>query len=62
MKDAPRMQSAHDRVFENWLRDVAGPACDALKADPGRAIPLAQVRARLREKSRKADAGLLSDL
>jgi antitoxin ChpS len=30
-----------------WLHELAGPAYDALKADPGRAVTADQVRARL---------------
>jgi hypothetical protein len=38
---------ARDRAVENWLRDQVGPAHDALKADPARAVTTDQVRARL---------------
>ncbi|MCW8200007.1 type II toxin-antitoxin system ParD family antitoxin [Verminephrobacter aporrectodeae subsp. tuberculatae] len=38
---------ARDRVVENWLHGQVGPACDALIADPSRAVTAEQVRARL---------------
>jgi putative addiction module CopG family antidote len=56
IQDGLRMLQAHDETIEKWLRDVAVPAYDALKADPSRAVPLAQVRARLQEEHRKTTA------
>ena len=38
---------ARDRAVESWLHDQVGPAYDALKADPSRAVTADQVRARL---------------
>lgn len=38
---------ARDRAVENWLQNQIGPAYDALKADPSRALTAEQVRARL---------------
>ncbi len=38
---------AHDCAVESWLNDQVGSAYDALKADPSRAVSVAQVRARL---------------
>jgi len=35
------------RAIEHWLHAEVGPAWDALKADPARALTAAQVRARL---------------
>jgi hypothetical protein len=38
---------ARDHAMENWLQTEVASAYDALKADPTRAVPPAQVRARL---------------
>lgn len=57
IRDGLRTLLARDRAVENWLRDQVGPAYDALKADPSRAISVDQVRARLAEEHRKATAG-----
>ena len=35
------------KSLENWLHEKAGPAYDALKADPARAASADQVRERL---------------
>jgi putative addiction module CopG family antidote len=42
-----------EEALEAWLREVALPAYDRLKADPSRAIPLAQVKANLAARRRK---------
>jgi antitoxin ParD1/3/4 len=47
---------ARDRAVERWLRDQVGPAFDALKADPSRAVTAAQVRARLAAEHKKISA------
>jgi hypothetical protein len=39
---------------ENWLRDQAGHAYDALKADPSRALTVEQVRAQLAAEHARA--------
>ena len=50
--------------MEHWLHERIGPAYDALKADPGRAVTADQVRARLAdvaqaiELARRVDASL----
>lgn len=44
-----RILKARDRDMEQWLRTQVGPAHDALKADPARAVPVAQVRVRLKD-------------
>jgi len=36
-----------DQAVQNWLEQQVGPAYDALKADPSRALSIEQVRARL---------------
>ena len=47
IRDGLRILMARDRAMEIWLQTQVGPAHDALKADPARGIPLAQVRKRL---------------
>lgn len=47
IRDGLRALMARDRAVENWLHDQVGPAYDALKADPSRAVTADQVRARL---------------
>jgi len=41
---------AFDQAAETWLRTEAAAAYDALKADPSRAIPAEDVRARFEAK------------
>ncbi len=47
IRDGLRVLMARDRAVESWLVQEVAPAYDALKADPGRAIPIDQVRERL---------------
>ena len=47
IRDGLRVLMARDRAVGNWLRAEVGPAFDALKADPSRAVTTAQVRRRL---------------
>lgn len=47
IRDGLRVLMARDRAVDNWLEDQVGPAYDALKANPGRAVTVAQVRARI---------------
>ena len=47
IRDGLRALMAQDRAMQSWLRDQVGPAYDALKADPSRAVTARQVRARL---------------
>jgi antitoxin ParD1/3/4 len=47
IRDGLRVLMARDRAVERWLKDQVGPAYDALKADPSRAVTAAQVRTRL---------------
>jgi len=47
IRDGLRTLIARDRVVEGWLHNEVGPAYDALKADPERALTAEQVRARL---------------
>lgn len=54
IRDGLRALMARDRAFENWLHQQVGPAYDALKAEPSRAITVEQVRARLAAEHAKA--------
>lgn len=47
IRDGLRALMARDRAVESWLQNQVGPAYDALKADPGRAVTADQLRARL---------------
>jgi putative addiction module CopG family antidote len=47
VRDGLRVLLARDRVVESWLHQQVGPAYDALKADPSRAVTADQIRARL---------------
>jgi antitoxin ParD1/3/4 len=47
IRDGLRALLARDRAIESWLHDQVGPAYDALKADPSRAVTAEQVRARI---------------
>jgi Arc/MetJ-type ribon-helix-helix transcriptional regulator len=53
IRDGLRALLARDRAVESWLHNQIGPAYDALKADPSRAITADQVRARLAAKHEK---------
>jgi putative addiction module CopG family antidote len=47
IRDGLRALLARDRAIESWLAQQVGPAYDALKADPSRALTADEVRARL---------------
>ena len=47
IRDGLRALMARDRAVESWLHNQVGPAYDALKSDPSRAITADQVRGRL---------------
>jgi len=47
IRDGLRTLMVRDRAVEHWLREQVGPAYDALKADPSRAVTGKQIRARL---------------
>lgn len=47
IRDGLRALLARDRAVESWLHGQVGPAYDALKADPSRAVTADQVRARI---------------
>ena len=56
IRDGLRVLMARDRAVENWLRQEVGPAYDALKADPARAVPVDKVRAALAAEHKQATA------
>jgi hypothetical protein len=45
---------ARERAMERWLHEQAGPAYDALKADPSRAVSADKVRARIAAEHKAA--------
>lgn len=47
IRDGLRALMARDKAVESWLHHQVGPAYDALKADPSRAVTTGHVRARL---------------
>ena len=54
IRDGLRALLARDRAVDNWLQQQVGPAYDALKADPSRAVTVGHVRARLASEQAKA--------
>ncbi len=54
IRDGLRVLMARDRAVESWLHNQVGPAFDALKADPSRAVTADGVRARLAAERAKA--------
>lgn len=56
IRDGLRALIARDRAIESWLHGQVGPAYDALKADPSRALSVDQVRARLATEHTHAKA------
>lgn len=54
IRDGLRALLARDRAIEGWLNSQVGPAYDALKADPSRAVTAQQVRARIAAEHDKA--------
>lgn len=53
IRDGLRALMARDRAVENWLIQEVGPAYDALKADPERAVTVDQLRAALAAEHKK---------
>ena len=49
IRDGLRAMMARDRAVEHWLVQEVGPAYDALKADPSRALTADQMRLHLGE-------------
>ncbi|MES2360811.1 MAG: type II toxin-antitoxin system ParD family antitoxin [Pseudomonadota bacterium] len=56
IREGLRALMARDHAMENWLRSQVGPAYDALKADPSRAVTADQVRKRLAAEHKKTGA------
>lgn len=56
IREGLRALMARDHAMENWLHQQAGPAYDALKADPSRALTADQVRKRLAAEHKKISA------
>jgi antitoxin ParD1/3/4 len=56
IRDGLRTLMARDRAVEHWLREQVGPAYDALKADPSRAVTAKQIRGRLALEHQKPRA------
>ncbi|WP_211465836.1 ribbon-helix-helix domain-containing protein [Collimonas silvisoli] len=56
IRDGLRALIARDRAVDSWLQQTVGPAYDALKADPARAVSVDQVRATLAAEHKKAIA------
>jgi antitoxin ParD1/3/4 len=54
IRDGLRALIARDQAVESWLHAQVGPAYDALKTDPSRAVTADQVRARLAAEHAKA--------
>jgi putative addiction module CopG family antidote len=54
LRDGLRALLARDRAVESWLHEQVGPAYDALKRDPLRAITVDQIRDRLAHEHAKA--------
>jgi putative addiction module CopG family antidote len=46
-RDGLRALMARERATERWLCEQVGPAYDALKSDPSRAVGIDQVRVRI---------------
>ena len=51
IRDGLRVLMARDRALESWLQQEVGPAYDALKADPARAVTVDKLRAALAAES-----------
>lgn len=56
IRDGLRVLLARDRAVEDWLRKEVVESFDALKADPGRAVDVGAVKARLSAAHRKLSA------
>jgi antitoxin ParD1/3/4 len=53
-RDGLRALIARERATERWLLEQVGPAHDALKADPSRAVSAEQLRARIAAEHKAA--------
>ena len=56
IRDGLRALMARDRAMDSWLQQTVGPAYDALKADPARAVTVDKVRAMLAAEHKKVVA------
>ena len=54
IRDGLRALMARDHAVESWLHSQVGPAYDALKADPSRAVSVEHMRAYLAVEHAKA--------
>ncbi len=54
IRDGLRVLQARDRAVDNWLIGHVGPAFDALKEDPNRAVAIENIRDRLAAEHNKA--------
>ena len=54
IRDGLRALLARDRAMENWLLNTVGPAFDALKDDPTRALTPNEVRRQLNAELAKS--------
>lgn len=48
-----RALQERDKALDTWLRKEVAAACDELKADPGRALSVEQVRQHLADKRKR---------
>ncbi|GFZ84370.1 CopG family transcriptional regulator [Elstera cyanobacteriorum] len=55
IRDGLRVLLARDRAVETWLNAQIGPAYDALKADPSRALTADELRTRLTREHAKSE-------
>lgn len=55
IRDGLRALLARDRAVETWLNAQVGPAYDALKADPSRALTADELRTRLAREHAKSE-------
>lgn len=55
IRDGLRVLLARDRAVEAWLNAQVGPAYDALKADPSRALTADELRTRLAREHAKSE-------
>ena len=51
------LHALQDRDIERWLKEEVAPVCDAMDADPSRALGLAEVFADLRARHSRRLAG-----
>ena len=54
IRDGMRALMARDRALDNWLMQEVGPAYDAMKSEPARAVTVDQLRTSLATEHKKA--------